>query len=250
MDAPGDVDPQGYLVSEKLDGVRAVWNGKDLRFRSGLPIVAPDSFLRRLPAQALDGELWMGRGRFEALVGVVRRQRPSDDEWHSVRYAVFDMPHEPGPFQTRSIALARLVEQHGWPALEAVVQKKVASRSDLFRWLDRVVAAGGEGLMLRAADAPYRAGRSQQMLKLKPIQDDEAVVLAHEPGKGRLAGHMGALRVRTARGIEFKIGSGFSDAQRLNPPAIGQRVTFSYRGLTDEGVPRFASFVRVRPEGI
>lgn len=250
MDAPPGIEPLGFLVSEKLDGVRAVWDGQTLRFRSGITIMAPQWFLRRLPRVPLDGELWLGRGRFEALSGAVRRLQPSDEEWRALRYCVFELPSGQGGFAARHQQLESLVRSHAWAQLQAVQQQTLTTRAQLLKGLDAVLAGGGEGLMLRAADAAYQPGRSAQMLKLKPLQDAEAVVLAHEPGRGRFAGRLGALRVRTDEGVEFKIGTGFSDAQRGQPPAVGQRITFNYRGLTDDGVPRFASFLRERAEGL
>jgi DNA ligase 1 len=213
-------------------------------------IQAPDWFLRRLPAQPLDGELWLGRGHFEDLSGAVRRQQPVDGEWRALRYCVFELPKGQGAFVARTGQLHEMLRAHGWPQLMAVQQQTLKSPADLHRLLGEVVAGGGEGLILRAADASYNAGRSASMLKLKPLQDAEAVVVAHEAGRGRLNGRMGALRVRTDQGIEFKIGTGFSDEQRLRPPALGARISFNYRGLTEDGVPRFASFLRVRPEGL
>lgn len=245
-DAPADVDPAGHLVSEKLDGVRAHWDGRTLRFRSGLPVAAPAWFTDGLPALPLDGELWLGRGRFEALVAVVRKASPVDTEWRAVRYALFDLPGAAGRFAERAAALRDTVAACSHPALVAVEQRALAGRTALARALAAVVDEGGEGLMLHRADARWRAGRSGDLLKLKPLADAEAVVVGHEPGRGRFAGRMGALRVRTAEGVEFLIGTGFSEAERAIPPAIGRVVTFRHRGLTASGVPRFASYWRVR----
>ncbi len=250
LEAPADVDPQGHLVSEKLDGVRAVWDGRQLRFRSGLPVAAPAWFLARLPAQPLDGELWMGRGRFEALSGAVRRSTPQDAEWRTIQYMLFDVPASRQPFAARARELVTLTRAVNWPALQAIEQRRVADRAALTRWLDEVVRGGGEGLVLRAADAGYGAGRSLAMLKLKPLADAEATVIAHETGQGRLAGRLGALLVQTDDGLRFRIGTGFDDAQRVRPPVVGSRITFTYRGRTDAGVPRFASFLRERPGGV
>jgi len=244
--APQGIDPRGWLVSEKYDGVRAVWDGRVLRFRSGTAIAAPPWFTGRLPAQPLDGELWLGRGRFEALSGIVRRQQPDDAAWQGLRYMVFELPGAEGPFAARAQRLQRLVQQAGWPQLVAVEQSTQDSPAALQRRLDEVLRAGGEGLMLHRADAPYHTGRSAALLKLKPQQDAEAVVLGHLEGRGKHAGRLGALRVRSEDGVEFQLGTGFSDAQRDTPPPAGSWVTFSYRGLTAGGVPRFASFVRVR----
>jgi DNA ligase-1 len=244
--APPDIDPAGYLVSEKLDGVRALWDGTRLWFRSGLPIVAPRWFAERLPAVPLDGELWLGRGRFEALSAAVRRGAAVDAEWRALRYEVFDLPGAPGPFAQRAARLAELVRGQGFSALRAVEQQPLPDRAALQRRLDAVLADGGEGLMLHRADALWRAGRSDALLKLKPLHDAEAVVVAHVPGRGRHEGRMGALQVRTPEGIEFLIGTGFSDAEREAPPPPGSVVTYVYRGRTAAGVPRFASFVRAR----
>ena len=250
QDAPDGLQPAGYLVSEKYDGVRAVWDGRQLRFRSGLPVPAPASFLQRLPPVPLDGELWLGRGQFEALSGRVRRLAAADADWQDLRYMVFDLPRGDGGFAERSAQLQALVRRQGWSALVAVDQLVLPDRAALLQRLDAVLQAGGEGLMLRRADAAYAGGRSAAMLKLKPWQDAEAVVLAHSPGQGRHAGRMGALQVRSDSGQVFHIGTGFSDAQRDDPPAPGQRISFAYRGLTEAGVPRFASFLRVRPAGL
>ena len=245
QEAPGIIDPSGYLVSEKFDGVRAVWDGSSLHFRSGLPIAAPRWFTAQLPDTALDGELWLGRGEFERLSGIVRRYRPDDVQWRQLRYMLFELPGAAGDFAERAARIAALVQRTAWPQLVAVEQARLTSRQALQRRLDEVVAEGGEGLMLHRANALYEAGRSSALLKLKPLHDAEAAVIGHVAGRGKHAGRLGALRVRTAQGVDFLIGTGFSDAQRENPPAIGALVTFSHRGFTADGVPRFASFLRV-----
>ena len=245
-EAPANIDPAGYLVSEKYDGVRAFWDGSVLRFRSGAAIAAPAWFTARLPATQLDGELWRGRGRFEALVAAVRRQRPIDAEWRSLHYMVFELPGAGGEFAARAARIEDLVRTLAFAPLVAVAQAPLADRAALRQRLDEVVCGGGEGLMLHRADAPYLSGRSPALLKLKPVQDDEAIVLGHVAGRGRHAGRLGALRVRTAEGIEFLLGTGLSDAQRDHPPPPGAMVSFSYRGRTAGGVPRFASFLRLR----
>ncbi len=245
--APADIDPTGFLVSEKLDGVRAWWDGSRLRFRSGLPVIAPQWFTAKLPAGvALDGELWMGRGRFEELSGAVRRYAALDTEWRQIRYALFDLPGAEGRFGQRAARLVSIAREARFEPLQAVQQRELAGRSALTKYFDEVTQGGGEGLMLHRADAPWRAGRSDALLKLKPVDDAEAVVVAHVPGRGKHEGRLGALQVRTAAGVEFLLGTGLTDAQREKPPAVGSVVTFSYRGSTSSGVPRFASFLRVR----
>ena len=215
-----DVDPAHYWISEKLDGVRALWDGRELRFRSGRKVPAPDWFIAGLPAQPLDGELWLGRGRFDELSGIVRTTQPDDDDWRRVSFMIFELPGAAGSFTQRAERIRQIAASAGVPWLQPVRQFRVADRGALMQQFDAVVRAGGEGLMLHRADAPYRTGRSDDLLKLKPRRDAEATVIGHEPGKGRLAGLTGALRMRTPAGKEFRVGSGLSDAERRHPPAL------------------------------
>ncbi len=240
------IDPSQYLVSEKFDGVRATWDGRVLRFRSGNVVNAPAWFLARLPTDALDGELWLARGKFETLSGYVRKTEPVDDEWRQIRYLVFELPGAPGSFAERAERIRALVGQVAWSQLVAVEQFRVKDRAELTQQLDAMVKAGAEGLMLHLADAPYITGRSDVLLKLKPVDDTEARVVEHIAGKGKYAGMMGALRVETPDGKRFIIGTGFTDAVRRQPPPVGTSITYTYRGLTANGLPRFASYLRVR----
>jgi DNA ligase-1 len=243
--APRGLNPAGYLVSEKLDGVRALWDGSTLRFRSGRAIAAPAWFTAKLPAMALDGELWLGRGQFDALSGTVRRAQPADAEWQQVKYMVFELPKADGSFSQRTAQLQALVKSASFAPLQAVEQFELANPAALQARLKSVTASGGEGLMLHLASAPVSSGRSDVLLKLKPVQDAEAVVVGHIAGKGKFEGMLGALDVKTPGGQRFKLGTGMSDAQRQSPPAIGSTVTYTYRDLTPSGKPRFASFLRV-----
>jgi DNA ligase-1 len=239
--APAGIDPKPYLVSEKLDGVRALWDGTTLRFRSGRTVAAPAWFLAALPGMPLDGELWIARRRFDALSGAVRRAEPIDAEWRQISYSVFELPGGEGSFEQRADKLKALAND----VVRPVEQQRLASNAALRARLRQVVDAGGEGLMLHRADAPLASGRSDLLLKLKPLADAEAIVIGHEAGKGRLAGQLGALELQTPDGVRFKLGTGFTDAQRRDPPAIGATVTYRYRDVTPAGKPRFASFLRV-----
>jgi DNA ligase-1 len=240
------VDPRAYLVSEKLDGVRALWDGRVLQFRSGRIIAAPDWFVAGLPAHPLDGELWMGRRKFDRLSAAVRRQSPRDDEWRQISYQVFEWPQAPGTFSERVLALQASIAQAapGW--LQLVRQERIADHRALQARLQQVVRAGGEGLMLHRADAPWQTGRTDALLKLKPQHDAEAKVIAHLPGQGKYAGMCGALLMENPDGQRFRLATGMSDAQRRSPPPVGSVVTYRYRERTPSGLPRFASFMRVR----
>ena len=241
--------PAAYLVSEKYDGVRALWDGRQLRFRSGAEIPAPAWFLARLPAQALDGELWLARGRFDALSAIVRKARPVDAEWRQLHYLVFELPGAAGPFVERAARLRQIVRQSAWSQLEAVEQAPVDDAAALRQRLDAVLAAGGEGLVLHAAAAPYQTGRGEVLFKFKPVEDAEGQVVGHQPGRGKYQGLLGALRVRNGQGQVFLIGSGLSDAQRRDPPPVGSTITYSWRGLSAGGLPRFATLLRSREAG-
>ena len=245
-----DTDVSLYLASEKLDGVRAFWDGEALRTRQGIVINTPAWFVERFPKRLLDGELWAGRGQFERLSATVRKKNPDDAEWRQVRYMLFELPQAPGDFRERARSIRQLVAEANVPWLEAVEQFEAGSRKKLEQKLAAVVKAGGEGLMLHRADAPYVTGRSDVLLKMKLWNDAEATVIAHLPGRGKYQGMLGALRVRTDKGLEFSLGTGLSDALRRSPPPIGTIVTYRYRELTDRGIPRFASFYRVHERDV
>ncbi|MBB1409097.1 DNA ligase [Pseudoalteromonas sp. SG43-7] len=237
---------ENYLVSEKFDGVRAIWTGTQLITRNGNAIHAPGWFIADLPNLRLDGELWTKRGDFADLSGIVRTLQPLDSDWQKVTYQIFDMPDQHNPFAVRYENYLRLVKTLNKPHIQAVQQYQFTTEQALSAYFDKVTQQGGEGVMLHLASAMHKSGRSDALLKLKPYFDSEAVVIAHLPGKGKFTGMLGALKVVTPQGKEFSIGTGFSNAQRQNPPAIGATVTYRYHGFTKNGLPRFASFLRQR----
>ena len=235
-----------YWVSEKYDGVRGYWDGHTLRTRGGETVAAPAWFTAGWPATPMDGELWAGRGRFAHAQSTTRQQQPDDAAWRQMRFMVFDLPAHGGVFDERLRALKALVAsiQQDW--VQAVPQQRVATDAALQALLQRTVRAGGEGLMLHKGSSLYRSGRSDDLIKLKTHDDAEALVVGHLPGKGKHAGRLGALLVEMPTGQRFKLGAGLTDADRDQPPPLGSWVTYRYRGTHDGGLPRFASFVRVR----
>ncbi len=248
---PTQADPAPYWVSEKLDGVRALWDGQTLRFRSGRTLLAPAWFTAQWPAQALDGELWMGHQTFDRVSAAVRRSLPDETEWRSLRYMVFDAPDRTSNFTERLAHIQRLLGPSepgrlgAW--VQSVAQFRVADAAELTQHLSRVLGAGGEGLVLHHADALWQAGRSETLRKFKSVQDEEARVVAHLPGKGRLQGRLGALLVEMPSGQRFALGSGLTDADREKPPRVGAWVSYRYRDRTPSGLPRFATYWRERP---
>ena len=237
---------ENYLVSEKFDGVRAIWTGTELITRNDNLIHAPAWFVADLPNVRLDGELWTKHGDFSALSGIVRTQKPRDSDWQKVTYQIFDMPDQTSPFQTRYENYLNLVNRINRPHIQAVQQHHFKTEQALSTFFEQIVQLGGEGVMLHLASATHKSGRSDALLKLKPYLDNEAVVIDYLPGKGKYQGMLGALRVETAEGLQFNIGTGLTDQQRQEPPKIGATITYRYQGFTKNGVPRFASFVRER----
>lgn len=241
------IQVRDYFVSEKLDGVRARWTGTELLTRNGNRIHAPAWFTQGWPDVPMDGELWTKRNDFENIVSIVLSDVP-DQRWRTVRMMMFDLPEQEGPFHSRVKAMETLIHAYPQRYLAVVPQWKVNSHQALEETLDQIVSAGGEGVMLHHQDARYRAGRSNALLKVKRFEDDEAKVVGYVEGKGKFAGMLGALQVESKNGVRFKIGTGFSLAQRQHPPSIGSWVTFKFYGRTKNNKPKFASFLRVRPE--
>lgn len=239
------IDIAGWWMSEKLDGVRGYWTGQELLSRAGNPFHAPKWFTRNFPATPLDGELWIGRHQFQEVVSIVRRKIP-DADWKKVRYLIFDAPQVEGGFEERLAFARRWFDHHANPYTEVLKQEICENEAHLRKKLREIESLGGEGMMLRKPGSPYTVGRSYDLLKVKTYEDAEATVIKHLPGSGRHAGRLGALLVELPNGIQFAVGTGFSDAQRDHPPPVGSIITFKYYGFHQSGIPRFASFLRVR----
>lgn len=242
-----NVDLTGWWMSEKLDGVRAYWNGNAFVSRQGNIYHAPDFFVEKLPQVPLDGELWLGRKAFQRCASIVRRHDKSD-HWRQIRFLVFDLPAATEPFEERVEHLRDCLSSARPPFAEIHPHHRCRGLQHLHDELTRIDALGGEGLMFRQPGSRYEPGRSSTLLKVKRFHDAEARVVGHLPGAGRHRGRVGALAVELPDGTGFSIGTGLSDAERENPPAIGSTVTFRYQELSDRGVPRFPSFVRVRED--
>jgi DNA ligase-1 len=240
-------DPTGWYMSEKLDGVRCFWNGRNMYTRNGNLFYPPQWFKDLLPKDlALDGELWTKRDDFQKAVSIVRRQ-DQNEEWKDITYMVYDAPNFKGKFSERLAAIEKTLNKN--PSKHLVFHKQVVcqNQAHLDEEMKKVIALKGEGLMIKDPNCPYEAKRSKYLLKVKQFEDTEATVIAHLKGTGRCAAMMGAIQVKMDNGITFKIGSGFDDKQRRKPPKIGSRVTFKFQGLSKSGTPRFPIFIREHP---
>ncbi len=242
------IDVSQYLVSEKLDGVRGRFEDGKFISRQGNLINAPQWFSAGFPSQTLDGELWIYRNQFEEVSRIIRSVNASDTDWQKVRFMVFDLPKSKENFAQRYKILQQLAAQNQSPYLQIIEQKEISDVKDLKKLLHQTIKNGGEGLMLHRKDSFYKAERNDDLLKLKIYEDAEAIVIKHLLGQGKYHNQMGALLVETPQKIRFKIGSGFSDQQRQNPPKIGAKITYKFYGKTKNGVPRFAIFMRERDD--
>ncbi len=239
-----------YWVSEKLDGIRAIWTGHELLTRKGKRIHAPRWFIELLPDFSVEGELWAGRGLFNLVQTTVLDQTPDEKAWEQVRFMLFDIPSKDKSlsFEQRYRQLVRWVESVNADNIGYVQHDAIATEQELLALLDSVTNTGGEGLMLRRVASLYRAGRTDDLIKVKKHQDAEAKIIGYKAGTGKHQGKMGSVLVQLESGQTFYIGSGFTDEQRENPPLIGDYITYRYNGYTHSGLPRFARFIRVRQE--
>ncbi len=242
-----DLQITDYWISEKLDGVRARWDGKQLISRGGNILNAPAWFTQGFPDRLLDGELWIARGAYQQTMSIIKTKK-SQLGWKKVKFMVFDLPNHHGNFNDRVAAMLKMMQHNNAPYLQMITQFQLPSNVDLMQRLDSITEQGAEGLMLHHKAGIYKNGRSHHLLKLKKFTDAEAVVIGYRAGKGKFIGKMGAIQVKSKAGKVFFIGSGFSYQEREQPPAIGSTITFRYQGLTNSGIPRFAVFIRLREE--
>ena len=241
------IDLAGWFLSEKMDGVRAYWNGQQFLSRQGNVYHAPAWFTANLPSTPLDGELWLARKAFQRTVSIVRRH-DATELWREIKFVVFDAPALADVFEARQEFLREMLGTNELPYAQWLPQERCRNVEHLQSELSRIESLGGEGLMLRQPGSRYEVGRSATLLKVKSMLEADARVIEHLPGQGRHRGRMGALLVQLPNGTTFHVGTGFTDAQRDAPPPVGGTITFRYQELTDRGVPRFPAFVRLRSD--
>ena len=238
-----DQNITAWVMSEKLDGIRAYWNGKHLISRGGKIIHAPQWFTQNYPPFEVDGELWTKRGDFENISSIVRDKNPSE-HWREIKHYIFEVPNAKGGLFDR---LGKAKDYVG-KTIRIIKQIPIKDRAHLQLFLEEIEQKGGEGLVVRDPNAPYINKRTSKALKIKTFQDAECKVLGYTKGKGKYKDAIGAIRCQLDNGTRFKIGTGLSDALRNDPPQIGEMVTFKYQKFTKYGKPRFPVFLRVREE--
>lgn len=243
----------GWYASEKLDGVRAIFDGKSFWTRNGNRLDAPYNFtapLEKLPLHGryLDGELYLGRGRFNECSGIVRRH---DDAWWGIQFHVFDLISERDSFAIRNDNLKLIVEDFNIPHLVYVEQDIITCLDDITVWHEQITSIGGEGIMLKNPHSMYEQKRSSNLLKMKDFKEMEAICVGYEPGKGKYDGLVGSLVLQLPNGKKFSCGSGLVDSERsVNNTAyfLNQKITVKYFELSKDGIPRFPVYKGIRTD--
>ena len=228
----------GWLASEKLDGVRAYWDGRNLLSRNGKIIAAPGGWSTYFPPFALDGELYTARGEFEKIQSTVMDKTPNVTAWSEIKFYVFDVPEANGGLLERLSELEKFILQNPQAGqnLKIIKQVKVKDNAEFEAFAEAVIAKGGEGAVVREPNAPYERKRSKNAGLMGSVTCKSIGVAGSNPDE------------QIASGVKFKVGSGFSDEDRANPPKIGSIITYKYQNLTAKGVPRFPVFLRVRED--
>lgn len=239
-----DMNVTGWVMSEKLDGVRAYWDGQKLISRSGRVFNAPRYFTRNFPPFAIDGELWSARGEFERIASIVNTKE-AHDRWSKLSLHIFDVPYQKGGLLERLKVLQVYLQKQPIGHLKVIKQIKIRDKQQVKKYFDELINLGAEGIVIRNPIEPYYTGRTNDSLKHKPFMDAECSVLSIIEGKGKFTGQMGAIRC-DYEGKVIKIGSGFTAKQRQSPPSIGTLISFKYYGLTHLGNPKYPVFLRVR----
>lgn len=243
----------GYLMSEKLDGIRGIWEAGKFKTRQDNPIHTPSYFTYNFPSFKLDGELWIARAKFDEISALIRSGSLDSSLWKSVTYNVFDVPNAceefkltPCTLSNRLKVLERYLQQNPNPYIKIIKQIPIKDQEHLKEFYKDIIFNKGEGVVIRKDFAPYEKGRSKNALKLKPYEDAECKVIAYTEGKGKFQGKIGALLCQMPNDRVIKIGSGLKDKDRENPPKIGSIVTYKFNGLTKNSLPRFPVFLHIR----
>lgn len=241
----GNENINGWVMSEKLDGIRGYWNGKELLTRKGKKIYTPKWFIKNLPTFELDGELWTKRNDFETIQNIIMDKTPSKD-WKNITYNIFEVPNTKGDFKSRLKKAKLWFKKHQNNHVKIIKQIRIENKEHLNKFLNSVISKKGEGVIIKNPNEEYHSGRSQHMLKLKKAQDMEGKVIAIAISKKTTV--LKSLLIKLENGVIFNLGSGFTKKQRKKPPKIGEIITFKYFGLTKKGKPRFASFLHTRKD--
>lgn len=265
-------------ASPKLDGIRVIIKDGKVLSRNGKPI--PNLFIQSLlkTYHGLDGELIVGHPTHPNVFQLTTSGVMSIKGTPNVRLYVFDCWYAEGGIDTRYNEVLKITQNSPISGIEVVPQIIVNSLEELYKFEEECLAKGYEGVMLRYPNAKYKNGRSTikegALLKLKRFSDSEAYVLGMEPllrnhneavknalGHTERSSHkdnmvadslLGALHVKDIHtDVEFSIGSGFTEEQRIDIwnkqiSVIGSIVKYKYFEVGVKDKPRFPVFCGFR----
>lgn len=274
--------PIGWYMSEKFDGQRAIWDGQKFISRGSpqseprvYPYV-PLWFLALMPPGiALDGEFFIGRGKFTETTGILKTKLKNEIDlnkrWIDIKYQVFDTPSNQ-PFEDRQELLKNIVHERtkvwdlinlppylkkGKCPLILTKQYLIKSEEQLSDYYEQLVSDEAEGVMIRAPKIEYLPKRTRLLLKLKPEEEGECIILGtgHKEGKGQFEGLLGSFHCELIErgkrtGRTFYVG-GMKRSIRINynnKDSSGTIITFKYTEMTPDGIPRFPRYKGIRED--
>jgi len=230
-----------WYMSEKLDGIRAFWDGEKLYTKNGNIINTPKTFTKNFPKFHLDGELWTKRDDFENIQNIVLDKNPSS-KWSEITYNIFEAPNLEGDFKNRLYKIKLWFSLNHNENINLIPQYICKNKKDLDKFLEKIITKKGEGIIIKNPNLTYINKRNENILKVKKFYDMEGLVVDINYNNSK----MKSLVLKLEDGTIFNLGNGFSDEERVNHPKIGDTVTFKYYDFTKNSKPKFASFLRVR----
>lgn len=268
IESSQNINFNNFVMSEKLDGVRAIFDRKTIKTRSGRKICPPQFWLKEfenLNEIKLDGELWIARGKFGEISSAVAKfsgdkcdNNNKSDIWQEISYNIFDSDI----CENKSIKNCEKILKEkfkNFKYIKIIEQKEAKNKENIDKFFNEIIKKGGEGIILRE-NLP-KDFNNRIAYKYKPFYDAECIVKEHIKGKGKNSGKLGSILCEMnikdlpqfrdsieSQIINFKIGTGFNETQRKNPPKIGEKIQFRYNELTKNNIPRFAVFIRIRNE--
>lgn len=244
-----------YFVSEKFDGIRALWDGQNMFSKSGKILAIPRCFSEKLAVldlqkgEFVEGELWIDYGAFEVISSIARRKNPTCEDFSKVKYLIFNAHlGESSDFFANLTKIQSILDSQDLAQeIQVITQHKFATQKELSDFFNAVIAKGGEGVIVRDSRVAF---------KLKPQNDAECKIVDFSRGKGRIRGKVGAIICEALAdknsgikcGVIFRIGSGLSDEMRENPPKIGTIITYKFSGVSKNGIPKHTRFLRIYAE--
>lgn len=243
----GDENLSGWVMSEKLQGVRGLWDGKTLKNRAGNIIPAPDFFTKCYPDFAIDGEIYSYKLPYEDITAATKGQNPN--AWIKIKHYIFDVPEAEGGLMQRLAVLQEYLDKNKCDTIKIIPQLPAISHKNMENYYNEIVTRNGQGVIVRDPNAPYKGGRSNKILKFKKQLDDECKILDYNNGTGKFSSTIISLTCKNLKDDKiFKIKSGIDKKVRNNPPKKGTIITYKYHGIKDDGSPKNPVFLYARED--